>query len=229
MSLLDRVQRRAEEAGSAPGRPSPDAPGPGSPPGGWQVRHAPASPYERRESAPASGFEESEAETDEEGSPQTPATAPRPRPSSVSPNDPGRQSPLLNRTGLGRRVLPKAAGHGTYAALRGKVHQRLVEELAGNTDSAPPEVVRQRIAELVNEVTAEQQMTLGREKQRVAEIVINDVLGLGPLEELLESPDVTEIMVNGYSQIYIEQHGKITLSPVTFESNEQLLHGIDRI
>jgi pilus assembly protein CpaF len=137
---------------------------------------------------------------------------------------------LLNRTGLARRVLPKAAGHGTYAALRSKVHTRLVEELAGNTDSAPPEVVRQRIAELVNEVTAEQQMTLGRqEKQRVAEIVINDVLGLGPLEELLENPDVTEIMVNGYSQIYIEQHGKITLSPVTFESNEQLMQVIDRI
>ncbi|HWW08723.1 MAG TPA: CpaF family protein [Candidatus Acidoferrales bacterium] len=137
---------------------------------------------------------------------------------------------MLNRTGLARRVLPKAAGHGTYAALRSKVHTRLVEELAGNTDSAPPEVVRQRIAELVNEVTAEQQMTLGRqEKQRVAEIVINDVLGLGPLEELLENPDVTEIMVNGYSQIYIEQHGKITLSPVTFESNEQLMQVIDRI
>ena len=137
---------------------------------------------------------------------------------------------MLNRTGLARRVLPKAAGHGTYAALRSKVHVRLVEELAGNTDSAPPEVVRQRIAELVNEVTAEQQMTLGRqEKQRVVEIVINDVLGLGPLEELLENPDVTEIMVNGFSQIYIEQHGKITLSPVTFESNEQLMQVIDRI
>src|ERR1700726_965021 len=119
MSLLDRVQRRAEEAGSAPGRPSADAPGPGSPaPGGWQVRHAPASPYERRESAPASGFEESEAEADEEGSPQTPATAPRPRASSVSPNDPGRQSPLLNRTGLARRGLPKGAGLGPSRALR---------------------------------------------------------------------------------------------------------------
>jgi pilus assembly protein CpaF len=233
MSLLDRVQRRAEESGSSPGRPAPDDAGGGpAAPGGWQVRHAPASPFERRERPPepASGFEGAEQDGDDAGSAQTPPMAPRPRPTGSTPNDPGRQSPLLNRTGLGRRVLPKAAGHGTYAALRGKVHQRLVEELAGNTDSAPPEVVRQRIAELVNEVTAEQQMTLGRqEKQRVVEIVINDVLGLGPLEELLESPEVTEIMVNGYSQIYIEQHGKITLSPVTFESNEQLMQVIDRI
>ncbi|MBV9524849.1 MAG: CpaF family protein [Candidatus Dormibacteraeota bacterium] len=73
-------------------------------------------------------------------------------------------------------------------------------------------------------------MSLARqEKQRIIEIVINDVLGLGPLEELLANPDVTEIMVNGYQQIYIEQHGKITLSPVTFESNEQLMQVIDRI
>src|SRR6202023_972039 len=233
MSLLDRVQRRAEEAGSSPGRPAPDDAGGGpAAPGGWQVRPAPASPFERRERPPepASGFEGAEQDGDDAGSAQTPPMAPRPRPTGSTPNDPGRQSPLLNRTGLGRRVLPKAAGHGTYAALRSKVHTRLVEELAGNTDSAPPEVVRQRIAELVNEVTAEQQMTLGREeKQRVAEIVINDVLGLGPLEELLENPDVTEIMVNGFSQIYIEQHGKITLSPVTFESNEQLMQVIDRI
>src|ERR1700694_1190977 len=234
MSLLDRVQRRSEEAGSAQGRPNPESTGTDSPvPGGWQVRHAPASPFERRERSPepAPGFEAAETDTDEAGSAPVAPMAPRPRAAIAGgPNDPGRQSPLLNRSGLARRVLPKAAGHGTYSALRSKVHLRLVEELAGNTDSAPPEVVRQRIAELVNEVTAEQQMTLGRqEKQRVVEIVINDVLGLGPLEELLENPDVTEIMVNGFSQIYIEQHGKITLSPVTFESNEQLMQVIDRI
>src|SRR4029077_1470258 len=53
--------------------------------------------------------------------------------------------------------------------------------------------------------------------------------GLGPLEELLASEDITEIMINSYKQIYVEQHGKITLSPVTFESNEQLMQVIDRI
>jgi pilus assembly protein CpaF len=64
---------------------------------------------------------------------------------------------------------------------------------------------------------------------RVAETVIDDVLGLGPLEALLNDPEITEIMINSAKQIYIEQHGKLTLSPVSFESNDQLMQVIDRI
>jgi pilus assembly protein CpaF len=236
MSLLDRVQRRAEETGP-PASPSPatqvadpparSEPAPARPthaptPTGWQVRHAPPSRPEPAGSA---------------------AQADAPRPAAAPPSGAGRepvgagsppaeprQTSLLNRTGLGRAGLARAVGHSSYAALRAKVHQRLVEELAGNADSAPAEVVRQRIAELVNEVVIEQAITMSRQdRQRVIETVANDVLGLGPLEELLANPDVTEIMVNGYKQIYTEQNGKITLSNVTFESNEHLAQVIDRI
>ena len=127
--------------------------------------------------------------------------------------------------------MGKIGGHvNTHVALRSKVHQRLVEELAQATDSVPPEVVRQRISELLNEVISEQNMTMSRpDRQRLVEILINDVLGLGPLEELLANEEVTEIMINNHKQIYVEQHGKITLSPVVFESNEQLMQVIDRI
>src|SRR6202049_5267205 len=100
MSLLDRVQRKGEESGSSPGRPAPDDAG-GAPaaPGGWQVRHAPASPFERRErpSEPASGFEGAEQDGDDAGSAQTPPMAPRPRPVGSTPNDPSRQHTLLHR------------------------------------------------------------------------------------------------------------------------------------
>jgi pilus assembly protein CpaF len=193
------------------------------------MRHAPAErvALDERPAAPAV----TEADTEETRPAQPPPQAGefRPRSATGQPEQ-SRQNTLLNRSGYGRSGLPKGAGHGTYSGLRARVHQRLIEELAGNPDSAPPEVVRQRIAELVTEVAAEQSMNLARqEKQRVIEIVINDVLGLGPLEELLANPEVTEIMVNGYQQIYTEQHGKITLSPVTFESNDQLVQVIDRI
>ena len=127
--------------------------------------------------------------------------------------------------------MGKVAGHvNTHVALRSKVHQRLVEDLAQGTDFVPPEVVRQRIAELLNDVISEQNITMSRpDRQRLVEILINDVLGLGPLEELLANEDITEIMINNHKQIYVEQHGKITLSPVVFESNEQLMQVIDRI
>ena len=251
MSLLDRVQRRAEETGQPttgpaapvadpPARPEPGQPGQTPAPAGWQVHHAPpAHAAPAVESTPGGASPgATPAGPDHDGSREPARTSPggpHPAPPASPPGSQpaateGRQTSLLNRTGLARTGLGKGVGHGTYAALRAKVHQRLIEELAGSPDSSPPDVVRQRIAELVNDIVVEQAVTMSRQdRQRVIEIVINDVLGLGPLEELLANPEVTEIMINGHQQIYTEQHGKITLSSVTFETSEQLAQVIDRI
>src|SRR5438445_1215106 len=251
MSLLDRVQRRAEETGQPttgpaapvadpPARSEPGQPGQTPAPVGWQVHHAPpAHAAPAVESTPGGASPGAiPAGPDHDGSREparTPPGGPHPTPPASPPGSQpaateGRQTSLLNRTGLARTGLGKGVGHGTYAALRAKVHQRLIEELAGSPDSSPPDVVRQRIAELVNDIVVEQAVTMSRQdRQRVIEIVINDVLGLGPLEELLANPEVTEIMINGHQQIYTEQHGKITLSSVSFETSEQLAQVIDRI
>jgi pilus assembly protein CpaF len=280
MSLLDRVQRKAEGAGASgnadaapdaaedapvakpPARhaadpavfetPGLDAASPPPAPTGWQVHHAPSP----------SGTEPPADPGPAAGNP-APLTAPAPReapaangngngaavpalpgqmrartasplmsragPATEAP-EPQRQASLLNRTGLARGALSKPGGGNLYAQLRSKVHQRLIEELAGNTDTAPPEQVRQRIGELVNEIAIEQNMTMTRQdKLRVIETVNDDVLGLGPLEGLLHDPEITEIMINSPTQIYVEQRGKLSLSPVTFESSDQLLQVIDRI
>jgi pilus assembly protein CpaF len=140
-------------------------------------------------------------------------------------------SPLLARTGLQQRTaLGKTnALQERYEALRGRVHQRLVEEMV-ETENTGSEAVSAKIGELVSEVAVEMAMTLTRQdKQRLVETLINDVLGLGPLEGLLADPDITEVMINGPKQIYVEQKGRITRSPVTFESNDQLMQVIDRI
>ncbi len=273
MSLLDRVQRKAEGdiARKSPDgaeaetpldtRPTPPparAPAtppvtseasatraPVSAPTGWQVRHSPvtrdpepavADPAPAREYAATAVAEPTREAA---ASPGLASVAPRSRPApqlmtrtGAAPEsaEPPRQASLLNRTGMGRGPLAKPGAGNLYAQLRSKVHQRLIEELAGNADSAPPEQVRQRISELVNELVAEQNLTMTRQdKLRVTDTVIDDVLGLGPLEVLLHDPEITEIMINSSRQIYVEQHGKLTLSPVTFESNEQLLQVIDRI
>ena len=232
MSLLDRVQRRAEETG-------PTSPAVATPPpqfsetplpepeelpasSGWQVRHAPPRDTSR---------------SDDAGLPTpVPAAAPAPRPQVAQPvtahptPEPARPTSLLNRTGgLGRGTIGRP-GAGSHAPLRAKVHQRLVDDLAGTTEGAAPDVVRQRIADLVTEVMQETAVTLSRqERQRVIDTIYNDVLGLGPLEDLLARADVNEIMVNGPRQVYIEREGKITLSDVTFESNDHLMQVIDRI
>jgi pilus assembly protein CpaF len=286
MSLLDRVQRKADGTGSPkppagvgppPVQPTlvrghdeatradppvfqtPEAPAPAAAaPTGWQVRHSPATrrtdPTDPDSSsasppppAPAPFARSSVAEAPQREAPpaavvaalaasaaagalraRTPALMTR----TGTPDtpEPLRQASLLNRTALSRGALSKPGGGNLYAQLRSKVHQRLVEELAGNTDTAPPEQVRQRIAELVNDMVAEQNLTITRhDKLRVIDTVIDDVLGLGPLETLLHDPEITEIMINNHKQIYIEQHGKLSLSTVTFESTDQLMQVIDRI
>ncbi|MBE8162382.1 MAG: Flp pilus assembly complex ATPase component TadA, partial [Bdellovibrionaceae bacterium] len=66
-------------------------------------------------------------------------------------------------------------------------------------------------------------------RAQIIQEVLDEALGLGPLETLLKDPAVTEIMVNGYNHIYVERSGKLTLSTTTFTSNLQLRNVIERI
>lgn len=66
-------------------------------------------------------------------------------------------------------------------------------------------------------------------REQIIQEIHDDVVGLGPLESIIRDPDVTEIMVNGPKDIYIEKKGKIQLSPVVFRDNEHVLQIINRI
>ncbi|TMC54023.1 MAG: CpaF family protein [Chloroflexi bacterium] len=63
----------------------------------------------------------------------------------------------------------------------------------------------------------------------LVDALLDEVLGLGPLQPLLEDSAISEIMVNHPSQIYVERHGRVSLSPMVFESTAQLRQVIDRI
>lgn len=87
-----------------------------------------------------------------------------------------------------------------------------------------------QVSEAVNELMAQEKINLNlREQRELVKMLLNDMLGLGPLEPLLENEDVTEIMVNGPKQIYIEKSGKIQLSDVTFRDDQHLMNICTRI
>lgn len=67
------------------------------------------------------------------------------------------------------------------------------------------------------------------EKQKIVKEVLEEALGLGPIEDLLKDPAVSEIMVNGYKKIYVERGGNLTLSGIKFTSNDHLRRVIERI
>jgi pilus assembly protein CpaF len=86
------------------------------------------------------------------------------------------------------------------------------------------------ISDLVGELLGEAKINLNSQEQRdVVTLLLNDMLGLGPLEPLLADPDITDIMVNGKDQVYVEKGGKLTLTDVRFRDEQHLLNIATRI
>jgi len=121
-------------------------------------------------------------------------------------------------------------GAGNYSDLKVRIQNRLLAELDPNMDVSKKDEVRRQIQDLFNAILAEENMLLSKtERERLFESIVADILGLGPLESLLSDDTISEIMVNGPKNIFIEQKGKITLSGVTFENDDHVLRIIDRI
>ena len=83
---------------------------------------------------------------------------------------------------------------------------------------------------IIIEVLAELKVTLNRREQFALEkVLIDELLGFGPLEELLNDPDISDIMVNGPDQTYIEKKGRLTLAPIRFRDEQHLFQIAQRI
>jgi pilus assembly protein CpaF len=90
--------------------------------------------------------------------------------------------------------------------------------------------VRRTIQELFEQILNEENIVLSRpERARMFEQIAAEILGFGPLQPLLDDESVTEIMVNGAKNIYVERKGKLFRVPLTFESTEHVMRIIERI
>ena len=119
---------------------------------------------------------------------------------------------------------------GSYFDLKTRVQNKLLSELDPSMDITRTDDVRRTIQDLFEQILAEENIVLSRpEKARLFEQIAAEILGLGPLQPLLEDDTITEIMVNGAKNIYIERKGKIHRVPVTFENNDHVMRIIDRI
>ena len=131
-----------------------------------------------------------------------------------------------------RRVAPPGVSsqRDTYTDLKNRVQGRLLAELDPAMDVSKIGEVRDTILELFEQVLAEENIILSRpERHRLFEQISAEILGFGPIQPLLEDEAITEIMVNGAKNIYIERGGKIFRVPVSFESDDHVKRIIDRI
>jgi pilus assembly protein CpaF len=123
-----------------------------------------------------------------------------------------------------------ASQRDTYIDLKTRVQNRLLAELDPSMDISKVNEVRTTIQELFEQVLAEENIVLSRpERHRLYEQIAAEILGFGPLQPLLDDESITEVMVNGAKNIYVERGGKIHRVPMTFESDDHVMRIIDRI
>lgn len=118
-----------------------------------------------------------------------------------------------------------------YEEIKSAVHRRLIERLdLSRIRDDNKEEVKKQVKPVILELIAGHGAPLsGSERLALAEEVLNEVFGFGPLEALLNDPDISDIMVNSSQEIYVEKKGKIIKSDIRFRDDRHLMQIIDRI
>ena len=158
------------------------------------------------------------------------------KPTRVTPEKKEDTDELVGRAGqpplrTKRAVAPAPVGvRNSYMELKTRVQNRLLQELDPAMDLSKLDEVKQAIQDLFEQILVEENIVLTRpERQRLLEQITDEILGLGPLQPLLEDRSITEIMVNGHDEVYVERGGKLFKVPVKFESDDHVMRIIDRI
>jgi len=118
-----------------------------------------------------------------------------------------------------------------FALLKGRIHRRLLERLnLANLDKLEREQVTEAIRRVVHDLLSSEKVPLNfEEREELVRQVLDEIFGLGPLEPLMKDPEVSDILVNTATQVFIERHGKLEPTDVQFQDDRHLLQVIDRI
>ena len=118
-----------------------------------------------------------------------------------------------------------------YFQLKSEIHRKLIGVLnLERVQSIPKDRVRSEIGRVVEKLLDDERVPMTTaEQNKIIEEVLDETLGLGPLEPLLKEPSISDILVNRFDKVYVERYGKLTLSPVRFKDNGHLLHIIEKI
>ncbi len=150
----------------------------------------------------------------------------------AQPPKPGGSDPLRNPALQSRRINAPStsASNDTYQDLKNRVQTKLLGTLDPSMDVTQTADVKRTIQELFEQILNEENIILSRpERSRMFEQISAEILGFGPLQRLLEDESITEIMVNGAKNIYVERFGKILREPMAFENDEHVMRIIERI
>jgi pilus assembly protein CpaF len=130
-----------------------------------------------------------------------------------------------------RRNIGRQPAEATqWLELKAELHRRVLDEMAVHPNLSRSEM-RERVLYIIDTEIALKRPKLrrGEELKVLIESLLNDIFGLGAIQHLVDDPDVSEIMVNGPDQVYVERAGRVYATDVKFDSTEQLKTVIERI
>ena len=118
-----------------------------------------------------------------------------------------------------------------HTALKVELHQRLLDLInLSALETMSREQIHAEIGEIVHEQLSLQKHALNlAERKRLVSDVLDELLGLGPLEPLLKDESITDILVNGFDSVFVERHGKLESSSIRFKDERHLLRIIQKI
>jgi len=129
------------------------------------------------------------------------------------------------------QILTSTSG-GLSSAELVKLRHFVIETLTREMETENPPLaqretmVRQKLTDIFSRLGARVPESI---RQQLTRETVSELLGYGPIQSLLDDPDVSEVMVNGPNKVYVEKKGHLIKTGVTFESNEHVLRIIDRI
>jgi pilus assembly protein CpaF len=127
--------------------------------------------------------------------------------------------------------LPTPIARTDFGSVKTAIHRRLIQKL--NLDKLTEvnrEEVRREVGQILEALVIGESTPMNlQERERLAQEVLDEVFGLGPLEPLLADPTISDILVNGYKRVYIERRGMLEQTNVQFRDDAHLMAIIDRI
>ncbi|MBK9121375.1 MAG: CpaF family protein [Phycisphaerales bacterium] len=158
----------------------------------------------------------------------TPPAGPR---KPIAPAAPGPVTPKVPPPTKPRRDPVEDERARRFGELKVEIHRKLVDQLdMTKLAQNVTDEIREQVREIVSALCDESDSLLNfSEKQRLTQEILDETFGLGPLESLLKDPAISDILINGPKQVYIERAGRLEMTDVKFKDNSHLLHVIDKI
>lgn len=157
-------------------------------------------------------------------------------PETVGANPPAAGAPVASAApdrlaGMFTEPASAPLAEDPMRATKELIYARLMEQIDLQTASRmPQEELRRQIIDVIGEIVMEQKLAINQGEQLLlATQIVDDMIGLGPLEPLLKDEAVTDIMVNGPDQIYVERKGKLELTDIHFRDNDHVMNIAQRI